>query len=107
MAKGLPAPAFSQPTPRSCIRDDPLEEQPQDPIWQVNPVSRYQNPRRSLHLSFQKYVGAHTIQQCIQLDPHSDRIPVTGRVETLDAVFSSIEGALRSFRTDAVQCISG
>ena len=38
MAKGLPAPAFSQPTPRSCIRDDPLEEQPQDPIWQGNPV---------------------------------------------------------------------
>ena len=32
-------PAFSQPTPRSCIRDDPLEEQPQDPIWQGSPVS--------------------------------------------------------------------
>ena len=38
MSKGLPAPAFSQPTPRSCIRDDPLVEQPQDQIWQGNPV---------------------------------------------------------------------
>ena len=106
MAKGLPAPAFSQPTPRSCIRDDPLEEQPQDPIWQGNPVPGTKSKTQSAP-KISKMLGPTQSSNASNLT----RIRIASQSPVVWKLWTQSSAALREhsevLRTDAVQCISG